>query len=254
MSDLGIDSDLPVSKGSQIISKVLTPAIRLWLRSQTDAATALEFWINGSDRQILRGHIPSVSVSAEQVVYQGLHLSQIALTATQIQINLGQMLKGRPLRLLNIVPVAGEVQVTQADLDASVRSPLLRQAMTDVLTLLLSQSDLTQAPELANLQAQPPELHNLRLALAADQLTLTAQTPAMLNSAAQLTLQAALRLLDSSHLQLSELSLAYPTPQGVTKLPIPPLALDLGSEVSLQQLHIAPEGITCRGQVNVIPA
>jgi hypothetical protein len=81
-------------KKSTIISTVLSPALRLWLRSQVEQLEALQFNIIGGDRQILTGHIPGVSIAASGVVYQGLHLSKIQLEGTDIRVNLGQVIKG----------------------------------------------------------------------------------------------------------------------------------------------------------------
>jgi len=71
----------------------------------------------GSDRQILHGTIPRVSILARHAVYQGLHLTQIQLVGEGIRTNLGQVL-GQPLRLLEPVPVA-ELLLHESALNAS---------------------------------------------------------------------------------------------------------------------------------------
>jgi predicted phage tail protein len=126
------DSQLQ-SHASRIISRILSPAVRLWLRSQVEQVEDLQFQIEGGDRQILSGHIPRVAIAARQVVYQGLHLSQMDLAGTGIRINLGQVLKGKPLKLLEIVPVEGEMQLQEADLNASLRAPILSGAVSELL-------------------------------------------------------------------------------------------------------------------------
>jgi len=262
--------------GSQILSKILSPAIRLWLRSQIESAVALEFQVSGRDRQILRGCIPAVQVSATEVIYQGLHLSQAQLKASQIRINLSQVVQGKPLQLLAIVPVVGEIQLTQADLTASSESPLLRQGLTDLLNLLLQSLEL---PELAGLSIQDMRLQSPKLVLGQDQSTLYTELlssvrhpvgsrPAKSSPAKSsppesdcwyLTLQIAPRLVAPSRLQLEDLKLEivkrHPDPcQTPSKLLLQPLEIDLGSEVNLHQLEITPTQITCIGQVNVVPA
>lgn len=252
--EINADLEPSFATGSRIVSKVLAPAIRLWLRSQVESVASLQFHLNGNDRQILSGFIPSVAVTAEHVVYQGLHLGHIHLTATQIRINLGQVLKGKPLRLLNVIPVSGEAILTQADLNASVTAPLLRQALADILKTVLRQANVDSASDLAKLQTDPIELLNPTVLLETNRLTLKAEVKASPNQSWQIALQTGLKLPCQSRLQLSELELRWASGgQAATSLAIQPLEIDLGSEVNLQQLQLEPERITCRGQINVVP-
>ena len=123
----------PVSSKQRIISKILSPAVWLWLRSQVEQVSNLEVKISGSDRQILTGYIPRVFMCARHVVYQGLHLSQVQLVGENILTNLGQVLRGKPLQLLEPVPVSGELLLKESDLNASLQSPLLANALNDLL-------------------------------------------------------------------------------------------------------------------------
>ncbi|NEQ43643.1 MAG: DUF2993 domain-containing protein [Leptolyngbya sp. SIOISBB] len=110
-------------RGSRIISRVLPPAIRLWLSTQLEYVENLQFQIQGRDREILSGHIPEIYLSAQKAVYQGIHLSQAAATARSIQVNLGQVMRRKPLRLLAPFPISGEVELTEADFNDSLQSP-----------------------------------------------------------------------------------------------------------------------------------
>lgn len=242
------------TQGSRIVSKILSPAIRLWLRSQVESVGLLKFQVNGSDRQILGGCIPSVTVTAEQVVYQGLHLSHLHLAATQIRINFGQVLKGKPLRLMEIVPVAGEVALTQADLNASASTPLLRQALAEILKTILQRVEADSPTSLVTLTDQPIELHDPTILLQADRLTLICETDTTPNLSAQITLNTALQLIGPSQLQLTELELLYtPAEQAASRLFIQPFQIDLGPDVNLHQLKLEPERLLCQGQINVNP-
>ena len=115
----------PPSQGSRIASAVLSPAVQLWLRSQVQQVDELKVKIEGSDRQIFSGAIPKVTAAARGAVYKGLHLTEVAIEGCGIRINLSQALKGKPLRLLESVPVAGVLRLSQADLNASLKAPLL---------------------------------------------------------------------------------------------------------------------------------
>ncbi|AHB88872.1 hypothetical protein NK55_07955 [Thermosynechococcus sp. NK55a] len=119
-----------------LIPRVLRPALQWWLSSQLEQATGLEIEIQGGDRQLLRGYLPHVRIAAATASYRGIQLRQAAVQAEQIQINLGQVLRGQPLKLLAPVPLRGELVLSQADLNASLRAPLLQSGLRELLKLL----------------------------------------------------------------------------------------------------------------------
>ena len=57
-------------RSSGLISKVLAPAVRLWLKSQTEHLEDLKLSIQAGDRQILSGKIPRIEASVVAAVYQ----------------------------------------------------------------------------------------------------------------------------------------------------------------------------------------
>ncbi|MBP0001621.1 MAG: DUF2993 domain-containing protein [Cyanobacteria bacterium SID2] len=123
-------------KGS--IGTLVSKALQLWLRSQVEQIDRLDIEISGRNRDILSGYIPSVSVFADRAVYRGLHLSQMALFGENVRVNLWQILKGQPLRLLDPIPVTIELQLSEADLSASVaKSALLQNALRDLFRNVL---------------------------------------------------------------------------------------------------------------------
>jgi len=126
----------------RIITKVLTSAIKLWLRSQLNQVSHLQVQIEASDRQLLSGCIPGVLIAASNAVYQGIYLTQIELQAEKIQLNVASILKGQPLQLSAIVPVVGKLIMTEPDLNKSLSSPLLLTAINDVLITVLAEYSL----------------------------------------------------------------------------------------------------------------
>ena len=120
------------------MGSVLAPACRVWLRSQVSQVDSLQVDIQGGSRQILGGTIPRVAVVAVGAIYQGLSLGSIDLIAENIRINLPQVLKGQPLRLLEPIAVIAEVKFSEADLQASLAAPLLSQAITDLFAQILA--------------------------------------------------------------------------------------------------------------------
>ncbi|MEB3160731.1 MAG: DUF2993 domain-containing protein, partial [Synechocystis sp.] len=127
---------------SNLIGKILAPALQLWLRSQVDGVETLDIAIDGKDRQILRGYVPRVALTSHQAIYQGLQLGRVLLKGENIRINIGQVIKGKPLQLLEPIRVSGEVQISQSHLQASLTSDLLANAFTELLIALLEQQGI----------------------------------------------------------------------------------------------------------------
>jgi hypothetical protein len=220
------------AKTSRIISTVLSPAIRLWLRSQVERVDALEFKITGGDRQILTGNIPNISVAASQAVYQGLHLSQIQLEATRIRVNLGQVIKGKSLRLLEPVPVTGQLTLSEADLQASLESQLLATALSEFLGNLL---------RLPNL-----DFNWQKITIDTGLLTLSGTL-----QATPIVIIAGLQLASPHELLLNPFQIQRSSPLESKNLD--GFQVDLGSEVNLQEITLAPGKLLCRGCLQVLP-
>ena len=125
----------------RIVTNILTKALKLWLKSQVSQVSQLEVEIKASDGQILSGCIPRVSITASDAVYQGLNITRIQLAAENIQVNIGSILKGKQLKLLQTVPVFGDLVVDEQDLNSSLSSELLSRALGShccCITFLLS--------------------------------------------------------------------------------------------------------------------
>jgi len=128
------------------VAGALGPALKLWLRSQIDSSARLEVAVGSetgagaslSGRQMLAGRIPLVRVEADDVVYKGLHLGQLKLAGRDIRMNLGQAVRGKPLKLLAPIAVDLELCMTEAQLNRSLTSPLLAPQLGEWLDLLRS--------------------------------------------------------------------------------------------------------------------
>ncbi len=225
-------------KPSQLIALILSPAIELWLRSQVQQVSNLKVQIEGRSRQILKGNIPCVSIVASYAVYQGLHVAQIHLVATGIQINLGQVIKGQPLRLLAKVPVSGKLQLQQADINASLRSPLLAEALTELLLKL--------APQVVNGQVRWDQA-----TFNDGQISLFATIAPNSSAPQPIVLQAGLKLANCQTLEILQPKIE--TTQGVALANLDNFNVDLGKEVDLDELTLHSGEIVCRGKINVVP-
>jgi hypothetical protein len=223
----------------RIISNVLKTALSLWLRSQVSQISQLDVEIQASDRQLLSGRIPGVSIFATHAIYQGLHLTQILLKAENIRINIGALLKGQPLRLLETVPVLGEVILNEEDLNASLSSELLATALNDLLIKLLPEHSPNSKPTIW----QTISLAKNKLILCGIQAPETNPTT--------IEMSVSLELLSAHELQLSQIQIK----QGTAMLTEVNQGhyLDLGSDVDIQELTLIPGKLVCHGRINVNP-
>ncbi|MEA5620243.1 DUF2993 domain-containing protein [Cronbergia sp. UHCC 0137] len=231
-------SDTSKSK-SRIITQVLTKAIKLWLRTQLSQVSQIAVQIGASDREILSGCVPSVSIFASGAVYQGLHITQIALDAQNIQINIGSVVRGKPLQLLDTVPVVAELIVEEQDLNNSLSSELLSTALNDLLVKLLPE----YCPKSKPIFWEKISLDDQRLILRGSLLSAI--------ESSFLEIFAGLQLFNAQELQLTQVQILQ---NQVALLDMcDEYNLYLGSDVKIQALTVIPGKLVCRGQINVNP-
>lgn len=236
-------------KKSRIISTVLSPALRFWLRSQVEQVEALDFRITGGDRQILQGNIPGISIAASSAVYQGLHLSNVQLEGTGIRINLGQVIKGKPLRLLEPVPVLGQLRLTESDFQSSLQSPLLSTALTEFLTSLLLSNHQTSIDN--NLTNKQISFSWQTIAINPGQLMLTGTITNGTLATQPIIIRAGLQLASSHELLLNPFQIQMSpdlAPQNLDHFQV-----DLGTDVDIQELTLTAGQLSCRGRLTVLP-
>lgn len=238
---------MTVKSPGQIISQVLSPAVRLWLRSQVDAIASLEFQISGKNRQILSGYIPNVVLSAANAVYQGLHFTRVQLQADNIRVNLGQVLKGQALRLLEPIPVTGQVSLSQADLQASLLSPLLSTAIQDLLSTLMTASGKTQSQP----SIQDWELCWQEATIAPNCLKLKGIVTNVDKNTIPITLETQLNLANAHCLCLHQIAIT--APPLLSPVQLEQFEIDLGEEVNLETLQLQDGEILVSGGVRVMP-
>ncbi|WP_414518863.1 DUF2993 domain-containing protein [Nostoc sp. PCC 9305] len=223
----------------RIITQVLTTAVKLWLRSQVSQISELEVEIKASDRQLFSGRIPSVSVFATHAVYQGLLITQIQLIAENIRVNIGSVLKGKSLRLLETVPVVGDLIIDEKDLNASLSSDLLSTALSDLLVKVLPKD----YPQSQPIKWQEILLENNQIILRGLRVTNSETTP--------VEICLGLQLLSGNELQLVHIPIKRDR-EDILKDNYE-YNLDLGSDVDIQELTLIPGKLVCRGRINVNP-
>ncbi len=232
-------------KRSRLISKVLVPAIRLWLRSQVDSVEALQLEIEAGDRQILSGSIPQVNLAARQAVYRGLHLSRIDLVGRNICMNLGQVVRGKPFRLLEPIAIAGSVLLLETDLNASLDAPLLQAGVMQFLLTLLQSDATDQALNLQNLQIR---LDDQQVTIAANLISTSGnETPIAIRSGFEMATPNRLKLVNPQWLPHANAK------RGMSINDLNGYTFDLGDETEIQGLTIAAGQITCQAKLTVRP-
>ncbi|NEO56271.1 MAG: DUF2993 domain-containing protein [Okeania sp. SIO3B5] len=245
-SDVTVENQDKIStpRKSKIVSRFLSPALKFWLKSQLEQVEQLKVLIEGGDRQILTGKIPQVSVTASNVVFRGLNLTEIDLSATGIRINIGQIIKGKPLKILESFPLFGKLNLLQSDFNASLQSPLLAQAIVEFLTPLLPSDFLEQLEQPISLYDQKAEFFPGRLhfctnflSTSDEKISLSLHTDLKLASSCEL-------LLENLEIQVLQQS-SYDFSNNIK--------IDLGSDVELKELTLNSGQLTCQGGLTVNP-
>jgi len=251
-SSSGSSSGPSPGRGSRLISRLLPPAIRLWLHTQLDHIEGLEFAIDGQDRQILGGYLPGVNLVARQAVYQGLYVSQAQVQAADIRVNLPQVLRGKALRLLQPFPVTGQVTMGAEDLRLSLRSPLLAQGLQDVLKQLLAGAATPMALD----QWLEPGDGTAAIAITLEPDRLTLGWPPSQLSGDRLELTTGLVMAEGRRLCLWQpvAQVISATNDAPTQVSLEDVIFDLGPEVDIHTLTVGPAGLELVGTVRVIPA
>lgn len=249
--------------GSRIIGRLLPAAVKLWLRSQVEQLDQLSIELAGRDRQILSGYLPGVSVAAEAAIYQGIRITQVQLSAKDIQINVGQVIRGKPLRLLKEFPVQGQALLSADDLNASLASPLLTEGLDSFWQSLIQRPDMAEAvsAQYGLLPVQPDVvLHRPQIRLSGGRLGLrfypatsteTAERPVVLGTGLCVVSGHILQLNSARWLnQLDDLDQLN---AGVPVAVLDGFQWDLGQDTELSQLAIKKSELLCAGTIAVKP-
>jgi hypothetical protein len=227
-----------------IVGSVLSPACRIWLRSQVSQVDDLQVDIAGGSRQILSGTIPRVAIRAIGAIYQGLSMESIDLIAENIQINLPQVLKGQPLQLLESIAVMAEAKFSEPDLQTSLASPLLSQAITDLFAQVIA-ADPQQTDwkiDWDRLQIAPQTL------ILQGNLTTIGQ---MVSDKTPISIVMGINIKDGNILHLDPLKITCASDLPGSNLDR--FEIDLGDDVNITQLTLGSGELICQGQIQVNP-
>ncbi len=245
-SDVAVESldGISTKRKSRIVSRCLSPALQFWLKSQLEQVAQLKVNIEGGDRQIITGIIPQVSVAASNVIFRGLHLTEVKLSATGIRINIGQIIKGKPLKILESFPIFGHIKLLESDFNASLESALLAEAIIEFLTPLLP-------PDFIEYLEQPISLDDQKAEISTGHLSFFANVLSKFDEKIPLNLHTDLKLATSCKLLLENLNFQVLEKSNYEFSNT--IKVDLGSDVELQELTLESGQLICQGSLIVKP-
>jgi hypothetical protein len=237
---------MKIQNKSEIISHILTPAIKFWLRSQLETVEDLTMEIHAGDKQILTGKINQVSLETTKAIYQGIHVSKASVNTENIAVNLGGILRGKPLKLLQPIFVQGEVILSDNDLQTSLESTLLHQGLIDLVSLLLNHQ---QIPNYEKILAQYNFFwHNITLK--DDKFILSAILTNSIEQKFNLTITSNLTLKDDQTLLFNPIEIiGIPD---IKNIIIHHFEVDLGNDVALEKLTLTSQNLSCLGKLKVV--
>ncbi len=224
------------SKPQGIISSLLAPACAAWLRTQVSEVASLDVQIAAKDRQILSGTIPSISILATNVIYRGISLQKIKLLADQIEVNLRQVMRGKPLRVLQPIEVEIDATIADADLLSSLTAPLLSGAVNQLIAqvIALPEGDRT-------LVWQQVKINTDKLILQGEIQEGDRLVP--------INICTGIALREGRIIHLAPLTIDCE----LAGQPVESYSIDLGDEVNLRELVLAAGELHCAGQVRIRP-
>ena len=226
-----------------MISKLLSTAVKLYLRSQVRRVENLQVKIVGTNQQIFQGYIPQISLSCTHAEYRGLCLSQVELNGSDIAFNLLEVVKKKPLKLLEPIFVRVQLKISAADLQASLNSPLLQSGLDDLWQMVLSAKTNTFAEwDCSTIKWE-------RMAIANNKLNLFGIHQGVFGETKEVYLSTGLELAGDRTLCLYPLQIIEESSL-VDELQ-KELKIDLGTDVAIEQLSVASEHIVCLGRIKV---
>ena len=238
-----------VKRKSEIISRFLTPAITFWLKSQLEQVEDLDIRISAGDTKILRGKIDQVSLTTTKAIYQGIHVNQASVKTEKIAVNLGGVLRGKPLKLLQPIFVDGEIKLAHNDLQTSLQSPLLQQGLIDLVHLLFEQLEQEALENHQQILAQY-EFDWQEITIHHEKFILNATLTNQQGETFPFTLTSNLALENYHTLSLKPIQI-----EGIPEMPMLVLndfTVDLGTDVEIEVLQLSTTELSCQGKVKVV--
>ena len=226
-----------------MIGKLLSTAVKLYLRSQVRRIANLQVKIIGRDRQIFQGYIPQIFLSCTHAEYRGLRLSQVELNGSDIAFSLLEVVKKKPLKILEPVFVRFQLKIDAADLQASLYSPLFQSGLDDLWQMVLSaQTSISAEWDRSTIKWSAIEIAN-------NKLNLFGIHQGTFGEVKEVCLSTEIKLANNHTLCLYPLQIVSESCL-VDELE-KELRIDLGTDVAIERLSCKSEQIMCLGNIKV---
>ena len=111
------------SQRSSPVLQLLASGLQLWIRQHCEAVESLELQLHGSSLGLLRGRLEGVSLVARRVVFSSLEIEMVELRSDAIQLQMGNLLRGRAVQLDHPFEISGSVAFSGAGLSRSMCTP-----------------------------------------------------------------------------------------------------------------------------------
>lgn len=242
-------------QGSRLISRVLPVAVKFWLQTQLDEIGDLKFEIQATDRQVLSGHIPGIALSAQQAIYQGVQITDIDVQASNITINIGQVLRGKPLRLKQPFPITGHVVFDGDALEASSTGSILADGLLDFWQTLLAKEDVAAevatyyGPEVAALGDQNLSQYQSKMQPLGADLVLHL----IRHGQSEIRLRGTINVDQGHILRLVTAQWCLSSGEHVPSDALSNFCWNLGEHTHLHSLQVQNEQLTCQCKIMVQP-
>ena len=229
---------------SKIIKTILTPALKLWLNSQVEKLEALNLFIEGNDYQILNGYLPEVTLSSYRLIYKGLSLEEIKLKVNDVRINIGQILRGQSLKLLEDIRISGKVAISNESLKASIPSNILQDGVKYLLNTLLKNQEFTEFFQKINIMdSQLEEIY-------IDYSHITIQIAFLYKDAVQsITIKMKPNIVSPQILSLKEVEIKSLSEEIVCLNE--EILIDLGQDININQISLDNGKLFCQCELKI---
>ena len=113
----------PETQASGPVMQLLASGLQLWVRQQCQSVESLDIELLGSALGLLRGRLDGVQLLARRAVYQHLPIEQVQLASDAIRVQMGLLLKGKPLQLEQPFVITGQLSLSGEGLGALFSDP-----------------------------------------------------------------------------------------------------------------------------------
>ncbi len=125
-------SSLAPSAKAQWVAPLITPMLKTWVMQQVSQAENLDIKLQGTDQELLRGLIPQVNISADNVVYQGIQARSVSLVGRSVQLDLSQAFSGGGVKLKSPVQADLVIKMAEPDLNRYLTSPQFQKQFSNL--------------------------------------------------------------------------------------------------------------------------